>query len=131
MRQLILIFVIAVNLFGINIARSDHGNKIYQSNQILAIGHRGFAGKYQENSLQAFDQASKLGVDGVELDVWVCKTGELVVYHDRMLERLTHVSAKISDQTFAQLRKLKLPNGAKIPTLNEVLQIVNRKCIVN
>ena len=36
---------------------------------ILTIGHRGFAGKYTENSLQAFEQAVNLGVDGVELVV--------------------------------------------------------------
>jgi glycerophosphoryl diester phosphodiesterase len=98
---------------------------------ILTIGHRGFAGKYTENSLQAFEQAVNLGVDGVELDVWVCKTGELVVFHDRTLERLTSGVGKISDYTFSDLRKLKLPNGSQIPTLNEVLQVVNHKCMVN
>lgn len=99
--------------------------------KVLTIGHRGFAGKYTENSLQAFEQASKLGVDGVELDVWVCKTGELVVFHDRTLERLTSGTGKISDYTFADLRKLRLPNGSPIPTLSEVLAVIGHKCVVN
>ncbi len=109
-------------------------SQVVGSNQvpkILTIGHRGFAGKYMENSLQGFRQAVRLGVDAVELDVWVCKTGELMVFHDRTLERLTKGTGNIADQTFTQLRKLKLPNGELIPTLQECLTQINHKCSVN
>lgn len=97
----------------------------------LVFGHRGFRGKYTENSLQAFKQAVSLGVDGVELDVWVCKTGELVVFHDRTLERLTSGKGNIFDKTFNELRALKLPNNEQIPTLSEVLAQIKHACVVN
>lgn len=97
----------------------------------LVFGHRGFGGKYTENSLQAFKQAVSLGVDGVELDVWVCKTGELVVFHDRTLERLTKGQGNVFDKTFSELRALKLPNNEQIPTLSEVLAQIKYACVVN
>jgi len=132
MKQLILISSLIFNTVFLNLSSASRAVQAKKAtNNILVFGHRGFAGKYQENSLQAFEQAAKLGVDGVELDVWVCKTGELVVYHDRTLERLTSVLGKISDYTFSDLRKLKLPNGSQIPTLIEVLDRVNHRCIVN
>lgn len=99
--------------------------------QPLVFAHRGFSGKFTENSLQAFQEAVKLGVDGVELDVWVCKTGELVVFHDRDLERVTNGKGKITDKTFKELRALKLINGQTIATLQEVLTQIDRKCVVN
>lgn len=97
----------------------------------LIFAHRGFSGKFIENSLAAFQAAVQLGVDGIELDVWVCRTGEVVVFHDRQLERMTNGIGKIYDQTFTELRKLKLPNGQMIPTLNECLVQISRKCLVN
>ena len=97
----------------------------------LVFAHRGFSGKFTENSLEAFQAAVQVGVDGVELDVWVCQTGELVVFHDRQLERLTNGVGNIYDKTFTELRALKLLNGQKIPTLSECLALIDRKCIVN
>ena len=66
----------------------------------LVFAHRGFSGKFTENSPEAFRAAVELGVDGVELDVWICKTGEPVVFHDRQLERVTNGAGNIYDKTF-------------------------------
>ena len=46
---------------------------------ILKIGHRGAKGHAPENTIASFSKALELGVDGIELDVHVCATGELVV----------------------------------------------------
>ena len=57
--------------------------------------------------------------------------GELVVFHDRQLERVTNGVGNIYDQTFEKLRELQLLNGQKIPTLSECLEQIDRKCVVN
>ena len=44
--------------------------------------HRGVSGKGKENTIQAFELAAEMGVDGVELDIWMSRDGELMVHHD-------------------------------------------------
>ena len=48
----------------------------------VIYGHRGASGYAPENTLEAFELAAKMGAYGVELDVHVCKDGELIVAHD-------------------------------------------------
>ena len=43
--------------------------------------HRGVSGKGKENTIQAFELAAEMGVDGVELDIWMSRDGELMVHH--------------------------------------------------
>ena len=51
--------------------------------QPLVIAHRGGKGLWPENSLFAFQRASALGVDMLEMDLHLSSDGELVVIHDR------------------------------------------------
>lgn len=46
------------------------------------IAHRGYSLKYRDNSIEAIRQAIHLEYDGVEIDVQLCATGELVLHHD-------------------------------------------------
>ena len=46
------------------------------------IGHRGWRGKYPENSLNGFEALSKLGVNALELDVIITKDKEILVSHE-------------------------------------------------
>ena len=48
----------------------------------LVIGHRGAKGHAPENTLKSIQKAIELGVDGIEIDVFRCASGELVVFHD-------------------------------------------------
>ncbi len=48
-------------------------------------GHRGARGLYPENTLQAFLAAVELGLDAIEIDVWVSKEDRLIVHHDPRL----------------------------------------------
>ena len=73
---------------------------------MLKIGHRGAAGYAPENTLLSFQKAMDLGVDMIELDVYVCKTGELVVIHDEKVERTTNGTGYIREKTFSELRSL-------------------------
>jgi glycerophosphoryl diester phosphodiesterase len=59
---------------------------------ILVIGHRGVKGHLAENTLPSIDKALELGVDGVEIDIFRCASGELVVFHDQTLDQLTNAT---------------------------------------
>jgi len=67
----------------------------------------------------------------VELDVYACPTGELVVIHDDKVDRTTDGTGYVFDKSFDELRKLDAGKGEKIPTLQEVLDLVDKKVTVN
>ena len=54
---------------------------------MIVIGHRGASGHEPENTLESFRKALDLNVDMIELDVYNCRSGELVVFHDDSLRR--------------------------------------------
>lgn len=99
--------------------------------KILKIGHRGAMGHEPENTIRSFKKALELNVDAIELDVYVCKTGELVVIHDDKIDRTTNGTGYTEDKTFAELRQLDAGEGELIPTLEEVLDLVDKRVIVN
>lgn len=68
--------------------------------------HRGFSGKYPENTMLAFKKAVEAGADGIELDVQLTKDGEVVIIHDEKVDRTTNGAGNVRDFTLAELRKL-------------------------
>ncbi len=100
-------------------------------NPIYRIGHRGAKGHITENTLESIEKALEIGVDGIEIDVHICASGELMVFHDFTLDRLTNGSGEITKKTFEQLRKLTVLGGYKIPLLTEVLDLIEGKCSIN
>lgn len=98
---------------------------------MLKIGHRGAKGHVAENTLESIQKALDLGVDGIEIDVHLCQTGELVVFHDHTLERLTDGFGEIAIKTLKELKSLKVNEQFRIPTLLEVLDLIDKKCLLN
>ncbi|MFA6364979.1 MAG: glycerophosphodiester phosphodiesterase family protein [Candidatus Paceibacterota bacterium] len=98
---------------------------------VIKIGHRGAMGYAPENTLLSFKKALELRVDAVELDVYVCKTGELVVIHDDKVDRTTDGQGYVIEKSLEELKKLNAGQGEQIPLLTEVLDLVNRKAKVN
>ena len=98
--------------------------------RFLLIGHRGAPGHAPENTLAGFAAALALGVDGIELDVHLAD-GRLVVIHDRRLDKTTNGRGLVAEQTFAALRGLDAGNGERIPTLDEVLDLVPAHLLTN
>ena len=97
------------------------------------IAHRGVFNNttIPENSLKAFRKALSLNYS-VELDVQLTKDNILVVFHDDNLRRMTGVRKKIQDVTYEELRTYRLlDTKEKIPTLQEVLQLIQDKVLVN
>ena len=93
---------------------------------MLRIGHRGAPKHMLENTIASFEAALALGADGIELDVHLCKSGELVVFHDDGMDRLTPDNYLVRDLTLAQMRAYPMPGGERIPTLPEVLDALGR-----
>ncbi len=100
---------------------------MYYNNNMITIGHRGASGYEPENTLVSFKKALALGVDAVELDVHLSKDGYVVVIHDKWVNRTTNGMGLIAHKTFNEFKKLDAGNGEKIPTLPEVLELVDRK----
>ncbi|HEY4476008.1 MAG TPA: glycerophosphodiester phosphodiesterase family protein [Candidatus Paceibacterota bacterium] len=100
-------------------------------NKLLKIGHRGACGYEPENTLRSFRKALELGVDMVELDVYVLNAGNCMVIHDDTVDRTTNGKGYVWEKTFEELRELDAGKGEKIPTLQEVFDLVDRKAQVN
>ena len=94
----------------------------------IKYAHRGLHGNGEaENSMSAFAKAVEMGF-GIELDVRLSSDGELVVFHDDTLERVTKEYGKVDSKTAAELSKIKLAaTKDTIPTFKEVLRLVNGK----
>ncbi|WP_255572908.1 glycerophosphodiester phosphodiesterase [Hanstruepera marina] len=101
------------------------------NSKILKIGHRGAMGHLAENTIASIKKALGFGVDGIEIDVHLCKSGELVVFHDFTLDRMTNGSGEVGKHTLSELKKFKVNNDSEIPTLEEVLDEIDKKCFIN
>ncbi len=108
--------------------------------------------KYQtENTLPAFSKALEDGAEGIELDVFLTSDGKVVVCHDDEIDRNMDglhgawgrddpvTQGRISEKPLAEVKKIDVGHGAKIPTLEEVITLVenylsrnpSRKFIIN
>jgi len=95
------------------------------------FGHRGAAGLVAENTIASIKEALLWSVDGIEIDVHCCKSGELVVIHDETLDRTTNGRGNIADYTLQELKEYNTEEGFVIPTLQEVLDYINARCELN
>lgn len=98
---------------------------------MLKIGHRGAKGHSPENTLESIKKALELGVDGIEIDVHRCASGQLVVFHDFTLDRMSDSTGEVSKHTLKELKQVIVKGHCQIPTLSEVLAFVDNKCLLN
>ena len=96
---------------------------------IKVLGHRGAPAYEPENTLASFKKAIELGVDQIELDLRFSKDSKLVVIHDEKLDRTTNGKGLVREFTLAELKKLDAGKGEKIPTLQEVIDLIRDKGI--
>lgn len=100
----------------------------------LNIAHRGFSGKYPENTMRAFIEAVGVGCDGIETDLQMTKDGVIVICHDETIDRTTNGIGYIAEYNYEDLCKfdagIKYGDdfaGEKIPSLNEFFEYVKDK----
>ncbi len=96
----------------------------------IRIGHRGACGYAPENTLASFQRAIDMGCAWIELDVHYVDN-ELIVIHDARLDRTTNGKGKIYDLSLAEIQSYDAGEGQHIPTLTEVLDLVDRRVGVN
>jgi len=100
-----------------------------RDNKVLVFGHRGYSQLYPENTMISFEHCAKVpNVDGVELDVHLCKSGEVVVAHDFSLKRTAGIDREIEEFTWDELKNIDVGSfkgsefhDARIPLLEELL----------
>lgn len=104
---------------------------------VLVVAHRADWRFAPENSLAAIENSIRLGADVVELDVQKTKDGQLILMHDKTLDRTTTGKGKIAEWTLDSIRTLRLKNGAalktkhRVPTLEEALLTAKGRVMVN
>lgn len=136
---------ISIAMAGVMERFTDWNTPIYKDrhDQFLATGknkampkiwaHRGCCTLYPENTLEAFRAAAELdGITGIKLDIQLTSDGEMVVFHDENLRRVTHIDRNVRGCTLAEIKNIAIPaNDGKycsIPTLEEVLVMMKPYC---
>ena len=136
---------ISIAMAGVMERFTDWNTPIYKDrhDQFLATGknkampkiwaHRGCCTLYPENTLEAFRAAAELdGITGIELDIQLTSDGEMVVFRDENLRRVTHIDRNVRGCTLAEIKNIAIPaNDGKycsIPTLEEVLVMMKPYC---
>ena len=109
---------------------------LFQNPTVMA--HRELSADAPENTLYAFSDAISVGADFIELDVQQTRDGVLVVMHDSNLKRTTGVNKDIWDVDYADIQDLDAGSwfdpayaNARIPTLEETLQFVDKRAKLN
>lgn len=99
--------------------------------ELYVIGHRGAMGYETENTLASIEKAVELGVPMIEIDVFKIASGELVVFHDDEVDKLTDGSGSIEAKNLEEVKALTLEGGHRIPTLIEVLEALDKRTSLN
>lgn len=96
---------------------------------MLIFAHRGASGEFPENTILAIEKAISQGAHGIEFDVQQC-SDDLAITHDRKIS-YAGLRQRVSNLSMQQLKSIALPESQRIPTLNEVLQTIDGRCMVN
>lgn len=124
----IIVLLLIIFLLYILVLVRPKKREVDNESLVCNYAHRGLHSEtVPENSLEAFSLAVDNGY-GIELDVQLSSDGEVMVFHDYTLTRMTGVEKKLNDLTKDELKALTLKNTSEaIPTLEEVLTLVDGK----
>jgi len=98
---------------------------------MLKIAHRGAKGYERENTLKSFQKALDLNADGIELDVHLSSDGHIMVIHDETIDRTTNAKGSVNTFSLSELKSFLIDGQYEIPTLKEVFDLVDKKCLIN
>lgn len=97
---------------------------------LIIAAHRGASAYEPENSLAAFERAIAMGAPMIELDVHICKTGQIVVIHDQTIT-IDNKKRKIEEMAWNILKKQIIGKNEHIPLLEDVFNLVDKRAIIN
>ncbi|MEL6649618.1 MAG: glycerophosphodiester phosphodiesterase family protein [Bacteroidota bacterium] len=135
-RRWVQLILVLISLFVIiKIYNLDPFGPEAQQTEPIIIAHRGWSSQAPENTLAAIRKALEVNADMIEFDVHLCKDKVPVVIHDPTLERTTNGSGAVQDKSLFELRQLDAGTwfgedfaDERIPTLSEVMALVQGKC---
>ncbi len=137
------LFAIVAILLAMHISAADRVDSIRQQlfsrsqESVIVASHRGDWRNFPENSLEGIDNAIKMGVDIVEIDLQRTRDGVLILMHDATLNRTTTGKGKIAEVDYDSISRLRLRNGCairtihKVPTLEQVLLLAKGRVMLN
>jgi glycerophosphoryl diester phosphodiesterase len=110
----------------------------WDSDAPLVIAHRGASARAPENTMAAFHMAESVGADAVELDAKLTRDGQIIIHHDRSLDRTTDGRGFVARRSLEEIRKLDAGShfddsyaGERVPTLREVLEGLGERMLFN
>ena len=105
---------------------------------VKVVAHRGFSGRYPENTKVAFLKALELEVDAIEFDVYLAKDESLIVIHDGTVDRTSDGSGSVGEMTLSEIKGLDAGGwfdptfeGQRLLTLQETLDLIGGKTRLN
>lgn len=136
---LISVFMLWFLLFLFPLSSENDHAFFEEKEDPLVIAHRGGKALAPENTMEAFKNATRLGVDMLEYDLHLTADGHLVVIHDETVDRTTNGSGKVNDMTLEQIKELDAgynfqdeegnfsyrDKGVQIPAVGEVFTEFN------
>ena len=138
MLLLVVLTIISLTVLAEDRAEKLRENLFHNPKYVTVVAHRGDWRNHPENSLPAFQSCIAMGVDMLEIDLQRTKDGELILMHDRTVDRCTNGKGKISEMTYDEIQRLRLrPQHSAsitrnhIPTLEEVLNLCKGKILIN
>jgi glycerophosphoryl diester phosphodiesterase len=108
-----------------------------QNNEVLVAAHRCSWRTAPENSIQALKDCIEMGVDIAEIDLKLTKDNQLIIMHDKTIDRTTDGKGKPQDYTLEEIKKFRLKAATghstrhAIPTFEEMLLVAKNKILVN
>jgi len=113
------------------------GSLVARPARPLVFAHRGFGELGPDNSLYSVARALDAGVDGVDMDGQLTRDGELVIFHDLSVDRLTAGTGRALDKTLAAMLALDLGpkydpalRGAYVRTFEDFLRTVKGRGVL-
>jgi glycerophosphoryl diester phosphodiesterase len=131
-----LVLVVAAGyLFGYEPRYS--GSLVTGPSRPLVFAHRGFGDLAPDNSLYAVERALQAGMDGVDVDGQLTRDGEVVIFHDLSVDRLTADTGRVQQKTLKEMLALDLGpkfkpsmRGAPVRTFEDFVRTVKGKGIL-
>ena len=103
-------------------------NEMRETFKNAKLAHRGLHTKDKsipENSMAAFRRAVEAGY-GIELDIQLAASGEVVIFHDITTDRVCGVSNTIERMSFDEISELRLcGSDEKVPLFKDFLEMVD------
>ncbi|MEK6894262.1 MAG: glycerophosphodiester phosphodiesterase family protein [Nanoarchaeota archaeon] len=132
----ILLSILVIFLGYFFLYEPRYSGEIAIPEESLVIAHRGFGVHAPDNSLAGAKLALNNGMDGIDVDGQMTSDGELIIFHDLTLGRLTNSTGRVSDKTLNEMLQLDLGprfnesfNGSYVATFEDFLTAINGSAI--